>query len=100
MVEVIEGVGQRLEEVLQDVEGTVSVYSERVAGGRYIDVDIDRQRASRFGLNIADVQEVVSTALGGNPHISFSKPKETHFFIPGFINSNLIKVINHFFSSC
>ena len=46
--------------MLADVDGTASVYSERVAGGRYVDVDIDRKRASRFGLNIADVQDVVS----------------------------------------
>ena len=64
-LEVIEGIGQKLEAVLQAVEGTASVYSERVAGGRYIDVDIDRQRASRFGLNIADVQDVVRSAVGG-----------------------------------
>jgi len=64
-LEVIEGIGQELEEVLADVEGTASVYSERVAGGRYIDVDIDRKRASRFGLNIADVQDVVRSAVGG-----------------------------------
>ncbi len=45
--------------------GTVSVYSERVVGGRYVTVDIDRKAAARFALNIADVQEVVRTALGG-----------------------------------
>ena len=64
-LKVIERIGQDLERVLADVEGTASVYSERVAGGRYVDVDIDRKRASRFGLNIADVQEVVSLAVGG-----------------------------------
>ena len=64
-LEVIEGIGQELEVVLADVEGTASVYSERVAGGRYIDVDIDRKRASRFGLNIAEVQDVVRSAVGG-----------------------------------
>jgi len=62
---VIERIGQQIEAVLQDVDGTVSVYSERVAGGRYIDVDIDRQRASRFGLNINDVHDIVSSAVGG-----------------------------------
>ncbi|HIO14930.1 MAG TPA: efflux RND transporter permease subunit, partial [Chromatiales bacterium] len=41
------------------------VYSERVAGGRYVSIDINRQAAARFALNIADVQEVVRTALGG-----------------------------------
>ncbi|WP_456416675.1 efflux RND transporter permease subunit [Thiolapillus sp.] len=64
-LEIIQQVGRQLEEVIQRVPGTVSVYSERVAGGRYLTVDIDRQAAARFGLNIADVQEVVRTALGG-----------------------------------
>ena len=62
---VIERIGQDLERVLAGVEGTASVYSERVAGGRYVDVNIDRERASRFGLNIADVQDIVRTAVGG-----------------------------------
>jgi len=62
---VIERIGQDLERVLANVDGTASVYSERVAGGRYVDVDIDRKRASRFGLNISDVQEIVRSAVGG-----------------------------------
>ena len=61
----IESIGQELERVLADVDGTASVYSERVVGGRYVDVDIDRQRASRFGLNINDVQDIVRSAVGG-----------------------------------
>ncbi len=64
-LEVIERIGQDLERVLANVDGTASVYSERVAGGRYVDVDIDRKRASRFGLNINDVQDVVRSAVGG-----------------------------------
>jgi Cu(I)/Ag(I) efflux system membrane protein CusA/SilA len=64
-LQVIERVGQDLERVLANVDGTASVYSERVAGGRYVDVDIDRKRASRFGLNINDVQDVVRSAVGG-----------------------------------
>jgi copper/silver efflux system protein len=64
-LDVIQEIGQKLETVLANVEGTASVYSERVAGGRYIKVDIDRNRAARFGLNIADVQQVVATAIGG-----------------------------------
>jgi Cu(I)/Ag(I) efflux system membrane protein CusA/SilA len=62
---VIERIGKDLETVLADVPGTASVYSERVAGGRYVDVDIDRKRASRHGLNIDDVHDVVRTAIGG-----------------------------------
>ena len=61
----IEKIGKQLEAVLPRVQGTASVYSERVAGGRYIKVDIQREKAARFGLNVADVQEVVRTAIGG-----------------------------------
>ena len=62
---VIQDIGKQLETILKDVEGTASVYSERVAGGRYLSIDIDRVNASRYGLNIADVQQVVSSAIGG-----------------------------------
>ncbi|PCH97226.1 MAG: CusA/CzcA family heavy metal efflux RND transporter [Gammaproteobacteria bacterium] len=62
---VIQDIGKQIEEILIDVPGTASVYSERVAGGRYIKVDIQREKAARFGLNIADVQQVVATAIGG-----------------------------------
>lgn len=61
----IEKIGKRLEEVLPEVQGTASVYSERVAGGRYVKVDINRESAARFGLNIADIQDVIRTAIGG-----------------------------------
>ncbi|UTW44208.1 efflux RND transporter permease subunit [bacterium SCSIO 12696] len=64
-LQVIQGLGQQLETILADVPGTASVYSERVAGGRYIKVDINRENAARFGLNIADVQQVVASAVGG-----------------------------------
>ncbi len=64
-LKVIQRVGKQLEAVIKQVPGTVSVYSERVAGGRYVTINIDRRAAARFGLNIADVQEVVRTALGG-----------------------------------
>ena len=62
---VIQDIGKQLEKVLADVDGTASVYSERVAGGRYINVDIQREKAARYGLNIADVQMVVTSAIGG-----------------------------------
>jgi Cu(I)/Ag(I) efflux system membrane protein CusA/SilA len=62
---IIQGIGQQLEKVLKDVEGTASVYSERVAGGRYIKVDIQREKAARYGLNIADIQEILASAVGG-----------------------------------
>jgi Cu(I)/Ag(I) efflux system membrane protein CusA/SilA len=61
----IQEIGQQLETIIAEVPGTASVYSERVAGGRYIKVDIQRAKAARYGLNIADVQQVVATAIGG-----------------------------------
>jgi len=62
---VIEDLGQQIEQAISRVPGTASVFAERVTGGRYITIDIDRVAASRYGLNVADVQEVVATAVGG-----------------------------------
>lgn len=61
----IEKIGQQIEQILNDVKGTASVYSERVAGGRYLKIDVDRIKAARYGLNINEVQQVISTAIGG-----------------------------------
>ncbi len=62
---VIQNIGAQLEKILPSVRGTTSVYAERVAGGRYIKIDINRDKAARLGLNISDVQTVVRTAIGG-----------------------------------
>ncbi len=62
----IQSIGQQIEQLLKDVPGTASVYSERVATGRYIKVDINREKAARYNLNIADIQQVVATAIGGS----------------------------------
>jgi Cu(I)/Ag(I) efflux system membrane protein CusA/SilA len=62
---VIEEIGANLEPILNDIAGTVSVYAERVAGGRYVTIDIKRLAAARYGLNVSDVQQVISTAVGG-----------------------------------
>jgi len=58
-------IGQQIEAVLGELPDTKSVYSERVVGGNYIDIDIRRAEAARFGLTVADVQEIVSSAIGG-----------------------------------
>jgi Cu(I)/Ag(I) efflux system membrane protein CusA/SilA len=54
-----------IERAIKKVPGVTSALAERLTGGRYIDVKIDRDRAARFGMNIADVQQVVSSAIGG-----------------------------------
>jgi Cu(I)/Ag(I) efflux system membrane protein CusA/SilA len=64
-LDVIQEIGTRIEDIIGEVPGTASIYSERVAGGRYITVDIQREAASRYGLNIDDVQDIVTTAIGG-----------------------------------
>ena len=64
-LKVIQEIGKDIERVLTPVPGTVSVFAERVVGGRYVIVDINRTASSRYGLNIADVQDVVRTAVGG-----------------------------------
>ncbi|MCE0558238.1 efflux RND transporter permease subunit [Motilimonas sp. E26] len=61
----IEAIGAALEPILNQVAGTASVYAERVAGGRYVTIDIKRHHAARYGLNINEVQQVISTAVGG-----------------------------------
>jgi Cu(I)/Ag(I) efflux system membrane protein CusA/SilA len=62
---VIQKVGADIEAVVKNVEGTVSAFSERVSGGRYIEVLPDRIAASRYGLSIEDIQRVVAIAVGG-----------------------------------
>jgi len=64
-LEEIERVAQAIERVVKDVPGVTSSLAERVTGGRYIEVRVDRDAAARFGLSVADVQSVVAAAIGG-----------------------------------
>ncbi|MBJ2127767.1 efflux RND transporter permease subunit [Alteromonas sp. IB21] len=61
----IEAIGREIEVLLKDVPNTASVYAERVVGGRYVYIDIDRQLAARYGMTIDDVHNIVGTAVGG-----------------------------------
>ena len=61
----LQSLGREIEGLLSDFPGTASVYAERVFGGRYVVVDIDRGKSARLGLNINDVQAIVSSAIGG-----------------------------------
>jgi Cu(I)/Ag(I) efflux system membrane protein CusA/SilA len=64
---VIEQIGQQIEQLLKQLHETASVYADRLAAGRYITVDIDRTRAAAQALNVADIQDIISTAVGGLP---------------------------------
>ncbi|MCQ4269182.1 efflux RND transporter permease subunit [Pseudomonas stutzeri] len=64
-LEEIDRVSQQIEAIAKGVPGVSSALAERLVGGRYIDIDIDRQDAARYGLNIADVQAIVAGAIGG-----------------------------------
>jgi Cu(I)/Ag(I) efflux system membrane protein CusA/SilA len=57
--------GAEVEAVIRDVEGTLSVYAERVTGGNFLDYRIRREDAARYGLTVGDVQDIIMTAIGG-----------------------------------
>lgn len=61
----IDRTATQIEQVVRTVPGVTSALAERLTGGRYVDVDIDRASADRYGLNVADVQAVVAGAIGG-----------------------------------
>lgn len=64
-IAVIEEVGLQIERILMQLPGTASVYSERVTGGRYIEIIPKRSEASRVGISVEDINETVSVAIGG-----------------------------------
>jgi Cu(I)/Ag(I) efflux system membrane protein CusA/SilA len=61
----IDKLATRIESVVKSVPGVSSALAERLTGGRYIDIDVDRAAAARYGLSVMDVQAIVSTAIGG-----------------------------------
>ncbi|BDT59111.1 cation transporter [Massilia varians] len=65
-LQVIDRIAGEIETIVKGVPGVSSALAERLSGGRYIDVNIDRDAAGRYGLNIADVQSIVSSAIGGD----------------------------------
>jgi Cu(I)/Ag(I) efflux system membrane protein CusA/SilA len=64
-LEIIQKIGTEVEEVVKLVPGTSTAYSERVASGRYVVIDINRNAAARYALSISEIQEIISTAIGG-----------------------------------
>ncbi|MBE9563673.1 MAG: efflux RND transporter permease subunit, partial [Proteobacteria bacterium] len=61
----IQKIGERVEQVIRQLPETSSVFSERVGGARYIDIDIDRDKAAHYGMSVSDVHEVIDLAVGG-----------------------------------
>jgi Cu(I)/Ag(I) efflux system membrane protein CusA/SilA len=62
---VLNRLAEESEAILRSVPGTASIYSERTTGGYYLDFDINRVEAARYGLNVGDIQDVILSALGG-----------------------------------
>lgn len=61
----IERVAQHIEQVVKTVPGVTSALAERLAGGRYVDININRQQAARYGVSVKELQSLVSTLVGG-----------------------------------
>ena len=64
-LETLERLGREVEEAVRPIEGTTSAVSDRIGGGRYVDIEVDRLAAARYGLSIADVQRTAALAVGG-----------------------------------
>jgi Cu(I)/Ag(I) efflux system membrane protein CusA/SilA len=64
-LQVLSDLGEKVEAVAREIPGTLSVYSERVTGGNFLDYHIRRQEAARYGLTVGDVQDIIMSAVGG-----------------------------------
>ncbi len=64
-LDVLEQVGSDIEQALKQLPETLSAFADKAAGGYYLDFDIDREEAARYGLTVGDVQDVIQTAVGG-----------------------------------
>ncbi len=62
---VLSGLAQQAEGILRTVPGAVDLYAERVVGGKYLDIKVNREAAARYGLKVGDVQEIIESAIGG-----------------------------------
>jgi Cu(I)/Ag(I) efflux system membrane protein CusA/SilA len=64
-LQTLSDLGEKVEAVVREVPGTLSVYAERVTGGNFLDYRINREEAARYGLTVGDVQDVILSAVGG-----------------------------------
>jgi Cu(I)/Ag(I) efflux system membrane protein CusA/SilA len=74
----IDRIGAEIEAALREVPGTRSAFSERIGGGYFLDFDVDRGQAARFGLNVGDVEDAVETAVGGLTVATTVEGRERH----------------------
>jgi Cu(I)/Ag(I) efflux system membrane protein CusA/SilA len=66
-IAVLDQIGAALEPVIRKVPNTFSVFAERQMGGNYMDIKVNREQAARYGLNVDDIQNIISMAMGGMP---------------------------------
>lgn len=66
-LDVLHDKGEEIATAMQDIQGVKDIKVEQIAGQPYLTIDIDRQKISRHGINVADVQELIVTAIGGKP---------------------------------
>ena len=64
-LDTLQSIGEKIEAVMRTVPGTLSAYAERTVGGNYVDININREEAARYGLTIQDVEDVIQSAMGG-----------------------------------
>ncbi len=64
-VQAIESLSDQIKNVVRQIPGATDVYAERTSGSPYLEMTVDRQAASRYGLNVGDVEDVIETAIGG-----------------------------------
>ncbi len=64
-LDTLQALGERVERIMQDVPGTRSAFAERGVSGYYVDIDIDRREAARYGLNVGDVHDAIMATVGG-----------------------------------
>jgi Cu(I)/Ag(I) efflux system membrane protein CusA/SilA len=64
-LKVLNNLGEQVEAIIREVPHTLSVYSERVTGGNFLDYRINREEAARYGLTVGDVQDIIMSAVGG-----------------------------------
>ncbi len=64
-LDTLEQLAVKAEQILRTVPGAADLYAERIEGGQFIDIDVDRETVARYGINVGDVQDVIETAIGG-----------------------------------